>query len=350
MSATNNTTIPNKVFQDILNSCSVITMTSLSCKTFGNEGESINTNLYCENDDDDDDDDDDCRITDWNNKNTEKDNMNITRFTDFKKEYEIGKWLDEQIEDYKAALIRQKSIYQQLEETSKQSNYDEDIDGHLDVELALEEHRKRQRRRYHKNIDNKKQKLETLKQDLFDESVQRDQEHLLIHRIQMSAASSKYVSAYPPDQYSTPTIMSNALKKDVKTSTLDRTKSQKYYLMKESLRLRDDQVLKAIQNLNEMNKQKDNLMAITKNCYEIKDKNYKLWNHDVKQLRNHDPSITNSTKSNYLYVDNDASKELKRLNKEIELFKASYMCIIAATGINWYFDDRLCQTMCKLED
>lgn len=286
----------------LFDSCSEITSISLSCRTLGYNDRAYSDTFY--------------DVEGKNEVISSNAHYNAANSMEYQNaiqnEIEIGKWLDGHINEYKSALHRQKNALKQS--NGKRINEN--------TKLTLKE---RKRKKALQNAA-EEEEIQQLKQDLFDETVHRQQEISLIHRIQMSAASK--CVAFPMSDFAATTETINSLSKE-------------RYLTKESLRIRDAKVLETIQSKRESDLLQGRLHEVTQKCRAIKEKNWKLWK--VYQRLHNSPSGDHTNKPDV------PSEDLCRLKKENELLKQCYLNIITGADIDWYSDHRLCKIMYELE-
>jgi len=119
-------------------------------------------------------------------------------------------------------------------------------------------------------------------------------------------------------------------------------------LTRESLRLRDEQVLIAISSKNKVDALKRVAQCRLEDIEKIKEKNLEIWNK-YKTISYAQARGPNSTNQNLKSSAVLSSKELSRLKEENEILKTSFLSMIAYSGVDWYSDDRLCKVVSELE-
>lgn len=212
-------------------------------------------------------------------------------------EEDLGNWLQRQIIDYRAAIAR----------TSRLASNNED------VFLA----RKRAREETDET-ENQSKKIQHLEEKLLDESCQLQQEHRLLSRIKMSAIAQQTLVARHHD-----------------TDEVQRNKS---FLCREALKSRDEQVCLALEKLDRLDAVDKELQALTEENLRLQERNRDFWQN---RLGPKAPSNTSETTQN---VDPSEILETENL-----ILKCALLDIIVGSGVDWYSNERIRNTMMKLE-
>jgi len=303
-------------------------------------------------------------------------------------------WLQSQISEYRAALLRQNILKEEeLNPTSQPSG--------AGFKSSSKELRKQ-----------KKSKVRRLKEELFDETVLQTQTSLLIQRIGMCNVSAftsfpeyaqkRYRILTAEDKCSTTAAGASSYcsKNDDRfkfqllsfrpEGQYERDSSQfehclvenernQLYLRQKSLKERDALTISTLKNIEICSSLRNNLDGISKQCRYYVNENCALWNKvlDRKRRRCKDVSICTEN-SNELDVEpkeqrraiDSSSNTVKAyavlgcsgdtfekrgrtknyLKKETEILRQMLLNIIIHSGIEWYTDHRLHSTMLRLEN
>lgn len=296
-----------------------------------------------------------------NKKEEDSDDENPTAIQD---EIEIRNWLDAQIAEYQAAIARYNTkppssiINRAVNQADETSCNIDDENG----ERIRQNSRKRplnhstnkdhhdpppSKKTSKNNNDNIEEEIKELKQRLFNQTVNMEQENLLFHRMLM--ARSSQLTLYGTNK-------SNSNNKDT-------SEQSRRILINEALEKRDANVLEAIKMKRKNDHFKERVDGVSNECRSWINKNLNLWNeimslpsntHDENNKKtsttNKSSNIENDDKANNI-KSSRSSKEKedeKRLRQELHLMNRCYLDIITASGVDWYSDSRLSTNMEKV--
>eukprot|EP00978_Attheya_sp_CCMP212_P001031 scaffold2113_cov63-Attheya_sp.AAC.13 len=284
----------------LLEACASITATALSCKTLGHGHHHVivlkgGVSATC------------CDTT---NNDSEIEAA-------YEDEMKMSTWLEAQIADYEAALERRKLKLQRHKKRPREDN------GATATATATT------RSGTHESSTTK-QDIKRLKEDLFDGTVRVQQERLLISRIRMASAASG-------------TVFSNdASNSSVEPSIMD----EERFLRRQALESRDELVESAVGKLCSIDESRKKLTEASKEFRSLQDQNRKLWGQLSSSTSNRVVAAENSSKK----TDEPESSTTEELQKENVILKRALMDSIIGSGLDWYSDDRLRNTILKLED
>ena len=277
-------------------------------------------------------------------------------------EVEIAKWLDSQIAEYQAALARHDEEDRLLGTSSS---------GATNVSTAGSGSTGQKRKRRRDNgsgtsVDatrrQKERELKRLKEDIFDETVRVQQERLLISRMRMSAAAvyTTFPDAAPRPCNAKDAGPSIANKRDHDTTDLDtrhkaldlvsNTEEEVHaaQLRREALRSRDELVVSGLEKIEDIQQLRCRLETTNANCRDWQQKNRNLWN----QLTGTSSSSNSAAASNVggSETRNSDDEYKDTIRRENEILKRALSEAIASSGIDWFGDERLSNAFAMLED
>jgi hypothetical protein len=281
-------------------------------------------------------------------------------------EVEIAKWLDSQIADYQVALARLEEEDLLLAASSGASNAPTSTAATTSAGNAASGSagQKRKRTDTGSAVDatrrQKERELKRLKEDIFDETVRVQQERLLISRMRMSAAAiyTTFPDAAPRPCDDKPSIGSkmddDVIDSDAKIEATEMVPNGQEeihaaHLRREGLRSRDGLVASGLQKIEDIQQLRSRLEAVNADCREWQQKNRDLWN----QLTSggHGGTSQRDIASNCGIGEAGSSDEFHdSIRRENNILKHALAEAIASSGIDWFGDERLSNTFATLED
>ena len=377
------------ILRQMLDACSSVTTSALSCPTLGSAtlrqalAADAGTSGGCGISDEDEDEES-------NNKNVagEKVGANggkaiktpstisANEAAEYADEVEIARWLDSQIAEYQAALARHDEEDRLLATLSSSTRNAATTAAATNASTAGSDAlgmsnagQKRKRRDARPGMDatrrQKERELKRLREDIFDETVRVQQERLLISRMRMSAAAiyTAFPDAAPRpgDAKAKDPTGSIASERSHDRIDLD-TKSEAMkmvpnseeeahaaQLRREGLRSRDQLVTSGLDKIGDIQQLRSRLENTNATCREWQQKNRDLWN----TLTSTDGGGTsrNNLASNVGVEETGSSDEYRKtIRRENDILKRALAEAIASSGIDWFGDERLSNAFAMLED
>lgn len=301
--------------------------------------------------------------------------LSANEAAEYADEVEIAKWLDSQIAEYQAALARHDEEDRLLATSSSSvaptaSTPTSSTSTCIAAAAAGatsattkvgnaastgEAGQKRKRRDSGSAVDvsrrQKERELKRLKEDIFDETVRVQQERLLISRMRMSAAA--VYTAFPdaaPRSCRTEEGTGSSRDHDIndldakpKAMEVIPNREEEMHaaqLRREALRSRDELVGSGLQKSDAVHQLRFRLEATNADCREWQQKNRDLWNQ-LKFTSGDGGDVGGASNSDeYTETTRQESVILKRALTET----------IASSGIDWFGDERLSHAFAMLED
>mmetsp|Transcript_2771 Transcript_2771/g.4049 ORF Transcript_2771/g.4049 Transcript_2771/m.4049 type:complete len:131 (+) Transcript_2771:3-395(+) len=115
-------------------------------------------------------------------------------------------------------------------------------------------------------------------------------------------------------------------------------------LHKEVLTSRDKQVSLALEKLDRLDKLKFELQSASEECKKLQKKNRELWKeiHGAVDGKAHNAPFSSD-------VEQEEEQSPARLALENLILRRALLDIIVGSGVDWYCDKRIWNTMIKLE-
>eukprot|EP00563_Minutocellus_polymorphus_P008309 CAMPEP_0181022170 /NCGR_PEP_ID=MMETSP1070-20121207/1373_1 /TAXON_ID=265543 /ORGANISM="Minutocellus polymorphus, Strain NH13" /LENGTH=402 /DNA_ID=CAMNT_0023099097 /DNA_START=75 /DNA_END=1280 /DNA_ORIENTATION=- len=288
--------------------------------------------------------------------------LSANEAAEYADEVEIAKWLDSQIAEYQAALVRHDEEDRLLAVSSEATTTASAAAAVAATSATTVDNaasgggtgQKRKRRDSGSAMDvtrrQKERELKRLKEDIFDETVRVQQERLLISRMRMSAAA--VYTAFPDTAPRSCDAESGVSKGDQDINDLDEKPKaiemvpnnneeeiHAAQLRREALRSRDELVGSGLLKIEDVQQLHSRLETTNADCREWQQKNRDLWN----QLTSHGADgICNAAPSNGVVGGTDNSdKYTESIRQENVILKRALAEAIASSGIDWFGDQRL---------
>lgn len=366
--ANNDTSI---ILQQMLDACTSVTKTALACPTLG----SFSLRQISDGDFDDigsNDDDQEAVGRNSTSRSTSKEvqqtseGLQQTVTSDLSAEYadelEIGKWLDSQIVEYRAALKRQEEedrLWNLGRETAAAnkggvSPSDKGDAAEDDTSVANTAIRKVRAGSAPDaiTIRRKERELKRLREDVFDETVRLQQERLLLSRLRMSAAAvytsfPDSTTAKRSDAVSNRTCDANDEREASSATSINDEEDHAARIRREALRSRDGQVSKALGRIQKVDKLRYRLAALSTDCRQWQSKNRDLWK---RLTTNAAKSDTNDVLVASFHGQARDTSSIQSLQRENLVLRRALVEAIAGSGIDWYGDEKLSKTIQELEE
>ena len=291
-------------------------------------------------------------------------------------EVEIARWLDSQIAEYQAALARHdeedRLLAKLSSSTSNASTATAAASASTEGSDALgmgNAGQKRKRRDARPGMDatrrQKERELKRLREDIFDETVRVQQERLLISRMRMSAAAiyTTFPDAAPRPGNAkakdpTGSIASershNPIDLDTKCEAMKMVPNREEeahaaQLRREGLRSRDQLVTSGLEKIGDIQQLRSRLENTNATCREWQQKNRDLWN--TLTSTGGGGTSRNNLASNVGVEDTGSSDEYREtIRRENDILKRALADAIASSGLDWFGDERLSNAFAMLED
>ena len=364
------------ILQQMLDACSSVTTSALSCPTLGSAtlrqalaagtggvgigGENADSNLKSVAGEKVDANDD--KVS---SATTVPSTVSANETAEYADEVEIARWLDSQIAEYQAALARHDEENRLLA-TSSSSTTAADA-ATSSAGNAAGQKRKRRDAGSGTSVDatrrQKERELKRLREDIFDETVRIQQERLLISRMRMSAAAiyTTFPDAAPRPGNAKDTGTCIAREQSHDPIGLD-TKSEAMkmvpnseeeahaaQLRREGLRSRDQLVTSGLENIGDIQQLRSRLENTNATCREWQQKNRDLWN--TLTSTGGGGTSRNNLSSNVGVEETGSSDEYgETIRRENNILKRALAEAIASSGIDWFGDERLSNAFAILED
>ena len=313
----------NPALQQMIEACSSITRRALSCPTLGSYGMLGDLNQH-------------------DTVDSTKNMISVAAEDAYADEVEVAKWLDSQIIDYKAALLREAEGKTALSDssertegtfllqTSKAAGTGQFRQGKArSADSSICENAKRKRPKRNEVARKKERMLKTLREDLFDETVRAQQERLLLSRLRSAAAAVR--TSFPVISKSTASTGDNDPEGEEIFSRC---------LRREALRDRDSETVSALGKIKQVEILRAKLETTNAECRELQSKARNLW----QRFNGVAPKAIMTEGNDSLYE----SDESATLSKENVVLRRALAEAIATSGIDWYYDERLTKIMASL--
>ena len=187
-----------------------------------------------------------------------------------------------------------------------------------------------------------------LREQLFDETLQKQQEQLLLRRIQMATAC---MFTTFPEYAASIRQRTLPLSTDDFPDPYERTSQEAHalHLRQEALSARDYMVLATLDNVKEIEELRKHLNDVTRQCRSLQQENRVMWK-ELLQLRENEEHArrTNSAALLSEKLDRDDNQSAT-IHKEIVLLENALLHTIAGSGIDWHSNVRLRQALERLE-
>ena len=296
--------------------------------------------------------------------------LSANEAAEYADEVEIAKWLASQIAEYQAALARHDEEDRLLATSSSSVAPTASTSTCIAAAAAGatsattkvgnaastgEAGQKRKRRDSGSAVDvsrrQKERELKRLKEDIFDETVRVQQERLLISRMRMSAAA--VYTAFPdaaPRSCHTEEGTGSARDHDIndldakpKAMEVIPNREEEMHaaqLRREALRSRDELVGSGLQKSDAVHQLRSRLEATNADCREWQQKNRDLWNQ-LKFTSGDGGDVGGASNSD---------EYTETIRQESVILKRALAEAIASSGIDWFGDERLSRAFAMLED
>jgi hypothetical protein len=180
-----------------------------------------------------------------------------------------------------------------------------------------------------------RQELRVKQQELLDESVRKQQERLLLSRIEMSSMAQEYM--FPQQQQESSTHSNTGQqKRNHKSETL---------LVQQVIQSRDEQVRLALNKIQQLDHVRAQLQEASNESRRVQQENRTLWQQQQQQQ----VSFNNSEDTSITQVPADEATTAAAIDTETRILKRALQDIIAGSELDWYADKRLRETIMKLE-